>query len=91
MKATKTFKIGEYAIGGKIRVKIIGKVIQIEAIDWYSDDVFQSGSTMITQTDARRQVDSFLNELTTSFYADKIMKWIESKVKFYSEFDLPFL
>lgn len=82
MKATKTFKIGEYAIGGKIKVKITGKIIQIEALDYYTNEIVQSGSTLITESDARRKIDLFLNELTSSYYADKILEWIETKIKF---------
>jgi len=81
MKATKTFKIGEYAVGGKIRVKITGKVIQIEAIDWFSNEVLRSGSVLTTESDVRRKLDLFLIDLTSSYYTDKILEWIESKVK----------
>ncbi len=87
MKATKTFKIGEYAVGGIIKVKINGKVIQIEALDWFTKEILQTGSTMITEKDARRKIDMFLNELTSFFHAGEIMKWIESKIEFKNEYD----
>jgi hypothetical protein len=87
MKATKTFKIGEYAIGGIIKVKINGKVIQIEALDWFTKEILQTGSTMITERDARRKVNLFLNELTSFYYAGEIIEWIESKIEFKNEYD----
>ncbi len=87
MKATKTFKIGEYAVGGIIKVKINGKVIQIEALDWFTKEILQTGSTMITEKDVRRKIDMFLIQLTSSYYTDEIMKWIESKIEFKNEYD----
>jgi len=80
MQATKTFKIGEYAIGGKINVKIAGKVILISAHDWTTNKVVSSGSTQIDQSNSRSQIDNYLNELTSSYYAEKILNWIISKV-----------
>ncbi len=87
MKATKTFKIGEYAVGGIIKVKINGKIIQIEALDWFTKEVIQTGSTIISERDVRRKINLFLNELTSSYYTGKIMEWIESKIEFKTEFD----
>lgn len=93
-KATKTWKIGEYCKGGIITVEIIGKVIHIIGKDWdtstgYKKSSNQSnakewtrGTTDVTDRDAWRKCDDFLNDLTTSYYADEIMKWIESKIKF---------
>jgi hypothetical protein len=72
----KTWKIGEYAIGGIIIVNIHGKVILIEAREWNSKEVVSSGSVLSTDSDARRKIDNFLNDLTTSYYADKILNWI---------------
>lgn len=92
-KATKTFKIGEYAKGGVITVEITGKIITVIGKDWdtsagYSRNSDQSkakeftrGSVEATDTNAYRKVINFLEDLTTSYYAGKIMEWIESKVK----------
>ena len=33
----------------------------------------------VEQRDADRQLSMFLNDLTTSYYTDKLMEWIESK------------
>lgn len=81
MKATKQFKIGEYAIGGIIKVDISGKVLAIKALDWNSKKEVMSGSCVADEYDARWKVFNFLNELTSSYYADKIIQWIESKVE----------
>lgn len=79
--ATKSFKIGEYAIGGIIKVDINGKVIQVKALDYYSKNEVMSGSVMSDEYDAKRKLDNFLHELTSTYYANKIMEWIESKVE----------
>lgn len=93
-KATKTWKIGEYCKGGIISVEIVGKVIRIIGKEWdtsagYKKSSNQSkakewtrGTTDINHPDAYRLCSDFLNDLTTSYYADEVMKWIESKVKF---------
>ena len=85
--ATKSFKIGEYAIGGIIKVDINGKVIQVKALDYYSKNEVMSGSVMSDEYDAKRKLDNFLHELTSSYYAGKVMKWIESKVEIRNPYD----
>jgi len=97
-KVTKTWKIGEYCKGGVITVEINGKVIHIIGKEWdnsagYKKSSNQSnakeftrGTTDVTDSNAYRLCDNFLNDLTTSYYADEIMKWIETKVKFERNF-----
>lgn len=79
--ATKSFKIGECAVGGIIKVTITGKVIQIEALDYFSKKQVMSGTTISNEEGSRRKIDIFLNELTTSYYAGKVMEYIESNIK----------
>jgi hypothetical protein len=91
--ASKTFKIGEYAKGGVITVEITGKIVTVIGKDWdmskgtrkSSDQSnakeFTRGTIDSTQSNARRQLLDFLCDLTTSYYADKVMEWIETKVK----------
>lgn len=83
--ATKQFKIGERAVGGIIKVDAVGKVIQIKCLDWFSKKEVQSGTATTDDPDAYRKVDVFLNEVTSSYHADKIMEWLKSKVKFHKE------
>lgn len=77
--ATKKFKIGEYAIGGIIQVDIKGKTLQIKALDYYSQKEVMSGSIMTDEYDAYWKAKNYLNELTSSYHADKIMEYIKSK------------
>lgn len=92
-KATKTWKIGEYAKGGVITVEITGKVIAIIGKDWDTSTgyrkssnqsnakEFTRGTVTADDSQAYRKMYFFLTDLTTSYYADSILKWIESKVK----------
>lgn len=97
-QSTKTWKIGEYAKGGVITVEIKGKVISVIGKDWdfskgssrKSDQSgakeFTRGTILSIQENAYSQLYDFLTDLTTHYYADEIIKWIESKVQLKSEF-----
>ena len=79
--ATKSFKIGEYAVGGIIKVDITGKVIQIKALDYFTKEVVSSGTELSTDPNIERKLDDYLNDLTSYYYAEKILDWIKSKIK----------
>lgn len=87
MKATKTFKIGEYAVGGIVNVDITGKVILIKFLDWNSKETLVSGSTTSENLNSRYQISEFLNDNTSYHWAETILKWIESKVELKNEFN----
>lgn len=90
--ATKTWKIGEYAKGGIITVEIRGKIISVIGKEWDMSagcrrssnqsgaKEFTRGTCVATDWGARRKLEDFLNDLTSSYYAGKILEWIESKV-----------
>ena len=64
--ATKTFNIGEYAIGGRIKVDISNNAIAIKALDWNTKSiVMESGFDKINDWQGSyysgRQIDNFLN------------------------------
>jgi len=81
MSATKSFKIGEYAVGGIIKVDIKGKLLSIKALDYNSKREVQSGSILTDEYDAYWKTMNYLNELTSSYYADKIMDFVKSKTQ----------
>lgn len=87
MKATKTFKIGECAVGGIVTVDITGKVILIKFLDWYTKETIITGSGLTTETNIRYQLHDFLNNSTSYYWTEKILKWIESKVELKNEFN----
>jgi hypothetical protein len=81
----KQFKIGECAIGGIVSVEVIpAKVVRVYFLDWNTKKIvpFSGGAVDPSRSGARRAIDECLNEGTTSYHADKILKWIESKTEF---------
>jgi len=91
--ATKTWKLGEWAKGGVITVETKGNKITVIGKEWdYSKgsnkSSDQSGAKEFTRIEvnadnreADRELTMFLHDLTTSYYTDEIMKWIESNTK----------
>ena len=90
---TKTFKIGEYCKGGIITVEIKGRSIAVIGKEWdyakgsrRSSD--QSGAKEWTRgvfsaddEKVERQLDQFINDLTTSYYTGQIIDYIKKSVK----------
>lgn len=83
---TKTFKIGETAIGGTIKV-VIPKTLTNIRIDVISTNHITRGSCdapyLINQyiyySFDRIRIDRDLFQITSSYWADKILSWIYSK------------
>lgn len=91
--ATKTWKLGEVCQGGVITVETTSKEATIIAKEWD----FTAGSRRSSnQSNAkefnrltvsndeslqRNKLENFLTDLSTSYHADVILKWIESKTE----------
>jgi hypothetical protein len=90
----KTFKIGEYCKGGVITVEASKRTVTIIAKDW---DMSQGTRRSSNQSNAKefdrievftssnyaeRELNNFLHDLTTSYYAGQVMDWIKSKTTF---------
>lgn len=73
--ATKSFKIGEYAIGGIIKVDISNTTISIKALD-YNTKVIVMESFFPNYDNPYWEMLEFLNELTSSYHADKVLEYI---------------
>lgn len=80
--AQKTFKIGEYAVGGIITVRIVDTVVDINALDWNTKRIVMNDQFQIrgVYEPDFHQVDNYLNELTSCYYADKILDWIKTHI-----------
>ncbi len=80
--AEKTFKIGEYAVGGIITVRIVDTVVDINALDWNTKRIVMNDQFQIrgVYEPDFHQVDNYLNELTSCYYADKILDWIKTHI-----------
>jgi len=92
-KVTKTWKIGEYAKGGVITVEIQGNSIAVIGKEWDYSKGSNKSSDQSNAKEFSREViavddagveyklSNELCDLTTSYYADEIVKWIKTKVK----------
>lgn len=76
----KQFKIGEYAIGGIIAIESKGDIIKVDALDYVSKQPVLSDVFHIERSGYLHQIENFLFQLTTSYYTDKIMEFIKSKM-----------
>jgi len=91
--AKKTWKLGEVCRGGVITVETKNNLIKVIGKDWDYSQGTKKGSNQSNAkewtrlevdaevSDADRQLSMFINDLTTSYHTDNIMKWIESKTK----------
>lgn len=89
---TKTWKIGEYAKGGIITVKITGETVVVIGKEWdfsagsnrgsnqSNAKEFTRGTVRSTDWNSYRELYNFLSDLTTPYYADTILKWIKTVV-----------
>ena len=66
-------------MGGIIQVQITGKIIQVFVKEWDTKEVLRTGTTSTQDEGVERKLSDFLNDVTTSYYADKVMKWIKEK------------
>jgi len=79
---TKTFKIGEYAVGGTIRVSIPKTLttIKIDVID----SNFKTKKLLnqyIYYSFDRNRIDRDLFQITSSYWTDKILEYISKAMK----------
>jgi len=92
--ATKTWKLGEYAKGGVITITANKRNVLVQAKEWDFSAGSNRGSNQsnakewnrlevyTSSNDAERQLDNFLCDLTTSYYAGEILDWIKTKTTF---------
>lgn len=75
-ESTKRFKIGEYAVGGIIKISIKKSYTLIEFLDWNTDEVIQHMDFLHRKTG---QMMMFLEDNTSHYYADKVLTWIKKQ------------
>lgn len=84
---TKRFKIGEYAIGGIIEARVTNEepdreLIEVKALEW--NDPTKVVKADWAETDHVKWYNyilNTLNEMTSTYHADKVMEWIASEVR----------
>lgn len=72
---TKQFKIGEYAIGGIIKVEIVNDYVFIDALDYNTKKSVLHDKYIYRLSD-KWDVDTALHDLTSTYYAGKIIDYI---------------
>jgi len=72
---TKTFKIGEYCIGGIIKVIIKNNTVNILCLDYYTKKEIHNETFNINDI---YSINNFLNVLTSCYYSDKIINYIKN-------------
>jgi hypothetical protein len=83
----KTFKIGEYAIGGILEAVVTSREISISALDFNTRDTVakltvairesrHSGNIRERFSEVLATLDSTLNDWTSCYHADKVMGFI---------------
>ena len=89
--AQKTFKIGEYAVGGIIQAIVKDDTLTIVNKEWDYSQGTRRGSDQSNAkelerrsfnskvNDSYREALNYLCELTTSYYADEILDWAKKK------------
>ena len=79
----KTFKIGEYVIGGIIEVVSTKDIITINFRDLFggTKKVIDTKSFRITDRDIERDMFFYLSDNGTSYYADKVIDYIKANTE----------
>lgn len=68
----KTFKIGEYAIGGVIKAEKKDGIYIVNVLNQFSNETIMQNSSRDISC-----VQSFLYDVTTDYYTDKIIKYLK--------------
>ncbi len=71
----KTFKIGEYAIGGKIHIAYDSKQVIVRALEFKSN-VVVSERVFSNTNEVYWLISDYLNELTSSYWSGVILEYI---------------
>ena len=71
----KTFKIGEYAVGGKIHIAYDSKQVIVRALEFKSN-VVVSERVFSNTNEVYWLINDYLNELTSSYWSGVILEYI---------------
>jgi|TARA_R110000787_G_C13072776_1_gene409232 hypothetical protein len=84
MKYTKHFKIGEYVVGGIIKVTGGDNIVNISFLDYTTKEVILKETFNVLDIGTRNKIFFYLAGCLptngTSYYADKVINFIETKV-----------
>jgi hypothetical protein len=72
----KKYKIGEYCQGGIIHVTKNKSFISIQALDYNTQSPASHKVNFVNCLQSKGSIDNFLNDLTSCYYAEKILSEI---------------
>lgn len=75
---TKQFKIGEYAVGGIIKVDVKEDRVVIDALDYHTKKPVPFCREQFHKQE-QSEMYQCLSNMTTHYYADKILNYIYQK------------
>lgn len=75
---TKTFNIGESAIGGRIKVTTSKTKISFSVLDWETKKPLEGHSQSFMVQGGKRHVLNFLEDRTTVYWSGVISDWINA-------------
>ncbi len=82
---TKTFKIGEYAVGGIIKAQVKVRrgrlMVFLSCLDWDTKEVITSSEVQANMIHTNQVVEEYLIQMTSSYWADKVKQWIDQAVE----------
>jgi hypothetical protein len=80
--ATKTFKPGEYALGGHVKIEVTPTKVTAKFICMFTGKIEAELTVKPLEHLAERKLSDFLCINSTSYYEGKMMDWIKLKIKF---------
>ena len=88
MNKTKTWKIGESCVGGIIQAKVSenayfpgSTTVKILIKDWKTSEILDS---QVFGRIHESRLESFLHDMTTSYYASNVMEWVKANAFTYN-------
>lgn len=82
---TKTFKIGEYAVGGIIKAQVKVRrgrlMVFLSCLDWNTKEMVSALEVQANMSHTDRYVEEYLEDNTTPYWADKVKSWVDQAVE----------
>jgi hypothetical protein len=80
---TKTFKIGEYAVGGIIKAQVKVRrgrlMVFLSCLDWDTKEMITALEVQANMSHTDRCIEEYLS-ITSSYWDEKIKSWIDEAV-----------
>jgi hypothetical protein len=76
----KTFKIGEYCIGGELQVISNKNTLTINAIDYEHREAILTKVFTLPNCLNNYELSEYLEELTSCYYAEQIINYIKNRI-----------